>query len=87
MGYFPNGTSGEMYRERYCDRCLHDRGGDGPMCPIWTLHLERNYKDCNDATAILHRFIPRSADKLDNEACVMFTEDPHADQINLDFGA
>jgi len=82
MGYFPNGTAGEIYREQYCDRCVHGRGGDGPMCPIWVLHLERNYKDCNDKESLLHRLIPKQ--ELDNGACVMFIEDPYADQIRLD---
>lgn len=35
MGYFPNGTSGMMYEEEYCDRCAHQRGG----CAVWLAHM------------------------------------------------
>ena len=27
MGYFSNGTEGELYQERWCSRCLHDIAG------------------------------------------------------------
>ena len=45
MGYFPNGTSGECYRELYCYRCSnyrdkHDGRGEG--CAIWDLHFLYN---------------------------------------------
>lgn len=37
MAYFSNGTEGEVYRERFCDRCLYDERDGG--CPIWFAHL------------------------------------------------
>ena len=42
MAYFPNGTAGTMYQERYCCRCLNyrDKGdGRGPGCAVWDAHL------------------------------------------------
>jgi hypothetical protein len=75
MGYFPNGSAGMDYEERYCDHCLHqgsDEGGGG--CWVWMAHMLRNYDDCNNADSILHMLIPRSADGLDNEKCRMFVE-------------
>ena len=34
MGYFSNGTEGDMYEAQYCDKCQHQ---DGPKAPkrIW----------------------------------------------------
>lgn len=69
MGYFSNGTEGEIYYEDYCIRCVHDRDND---CPVWNAHLLYSYRDCNDETSILHMLIPRSKDHLSNEACLMF---------------
>lgn len=77
MGYFSNGTEGMAYLEMYCERCVHwkDVGdGRGVGCPVWDLHLQSNYKDCNDPKSALHVLIPRSADRLSNEQCVMFHE-------------
>lgn len=31
MGYFANGTEGDMYEEQYCDRCVHQNAEVG--CP------------------------------------------------------
>lgn len=50
MAYFPNGTSGEMFQDRYCCHCRHfrDRESDGyPVaghggaysCPIFDVHF------------------------------------------------
>ena len=69
MGYFSNGTEGELYREKYCDRCLHDISQD---CPIWNLHLEHNYKECNNEDSFLHHLIPREG--IDNLQCKLFVE-------------
>jgi len=68
MGYFPNGTSNDIYRERYCDQCFHDRNGD---CPIVFLHLMHNYDECNKQHSFLHALIPRDKDGC-NEQCKLF---------------
>lgn len=70
MAYFSNGTEGDLYFERYCSRCVHDRNED---CPIWALHLAHNYEECNKPGSFLHALIPRSKDGLSNEECRFFT--------------
>ena len=74
MGYFPNGMSGEYYKEQYCDHCIHeDPAGEGPFCPIWALHLLHNYAECNKEESFLHTLIPRDGDGF-NAQCAMFVE-------------
>ena len=73
MGYFPNGTAGEIYEAEYCDKCVHQNGQDGESgCAVWLAHLLRNYDECNDDQSILHMLIPRSDDGLYNKQCLMF---------------
>ncbi len=46
MAYFPNGTSGMVFEEEYCDKCMNRRDlkdGRGPGCPIWDIHMLFNY--------------------------------------------
>lgn len=74
MGYFSNGTEGEMYEARYCRRCLHNGPPDGPGCPIMLLHLIHNYDECNKDDSFLHVLIPRSKYHLGNEQCTMFVD-------------
>ena len=71
MGYFSNGTEGDMYREQYCSRCEHDQNND---CAVLLAHLLYNYDDCNNEKSILHLLIPRRKDGLGNEQCKMFIE-------------
>lgn len=70
MGYFPNGTAGEMYEHKYCSRCVHSEGDKG--CTVWFLHMIHNYDECNKPDSFLHALIPRSESKLDNDECTMF---------------
>jgi hypothetical protein len=76
MGYFSNGTEGECYFEDYCSKCVHNGDGEGPMCPVWALHLELNYDECNKPESILHRLIPRTEGGLSNGQCKMFLAAP-----------
>ena len=71
MGYFPNGTSADMYEREYCSRCVHEDDDKG--CPVMTAHLTYNYAQCNDKDSILHILIPRDKDGW-NEQCRMFIE-------------
>lgn len=87
MGYFPNGTSAEMYESNFCNRCVHQNGPtkdhegrDG--CRVMLLHLIWNYDACNggpDGSAdeakktALDLLIPRD-DKGFNDVCTMFHE-------------
>lgn len=69
MGYFSNGTEGEMYHDQWCSRCAHDMEGD---CQVWNAHLCYSYRDCNDPSSILHMLIPRDGEE--NKRCTMFIE-------------
>ena len=42
MAYFPNGSTGDDYMQRYCERCAH--GVDNQPCPVLSLHMEWNYE-------------------------------------------
>jgi hypothetical protein len=75
MGYFPNGTSGEIYESKYCSKCLHQELED-IGCPIWHAHMMYNYDECNNEKSILHLLIPRSEDGIGNEECTMFVAKP-----------
>lgn len=44
MAYFSNGTEGLIYRDMYCDTCVHDTGD----CPIEILHTIWNYESRDD---------------------------------------
>jgi hypothetical protein len=68
MGYFPNGTAGDVYQEMYCSKCHHDINED---CPVFLAHLVYNYDECNKPDSILHMLIPRNA-KGNNEECRLF---------------
>lgn len=74
MGYFSNGTEGEFYFAEYCSRCIHNDETKG--CPVWMLHMEYNYEECNKPHSFLHVLIPRSKDRLGNERCSMFVPAP-----------
>jgi hypothetical protein len=79
MGYFSNGTEGEMFVETYCHRCVNWRDlddGRGPGCPVWDAHLLFAYEECDsgsNAKVILDMLIPRRT--ITNE-CAMFVEVP-----------
>lgn len=73
MGYFSNGSEGQFYQARYCDRCMHqpDDPNNGG-CYVWFAHMLHNYDECNNKDSVLHLLIPRSKDGLGNEKCRMF---------------
>lgn len=86
MGYFSNGTEGEMYYEQYCSRCIHEpKDADAPdakFCPIWGWHLMENYEGCNNEKSYLHKLIPR--EDAGNGECVMFMERPADQELDLE---
>ncbi len=82
MGYFSNGTEGEMYVEAYCEKCLNSDENAAPGCAVWDAHLMFNYHEATNA-GILDILIPRSEDKLYNEQCLMFRLDPHWNQVKI----
>ena len=68
MGYFSNGTEGDIYQSEYCDRCVHMNEEHG--CPCWSAHEEWNYDECNKKDSILHKMIPRLG--VTNGPCYFF---------------
>jgi hypothetical protein len=77
MGYFSNGSEGMDYEARYCGRCVHQGGEDGPGCAVWEAHMLYNYAECNNKESILHVLIPRTKDGW-NAQCMMFQAKPEA---------
>lgn len=63
MGYFSNGTEGDMYEERYCSNCRHSVDDpDKPGCPVMLCHVLFAYEECNNksnAATMLELLIPR----------------------------
>ena len=83
MGYFSNGTMGEMYELRYCEKCIHyGTPEDGKGCPVWFLNMMWNYSQFNDQqqAMALGLFIPRAKDPEWNKQCAMFFEDKSQDK-------
>lgn len=83
MGYFSNGTEGDIYQTQYCSRCIHDAKEN---CPILAMHLLYNRdqhpeyaktdEDRGKAIAtrdILTYLIPRREDGFNGE-CRFFKE-------------
>lgn len=71
MGYFSNGTEGDLYEEEYCDRCVHQDEDVG--CPIMDLHFIHNFEGAEAKDHFLHSLIPLSEDGY-NEQCRLFWE-------------
>jgi hypothetical protein len=76
MGYFPNGTAGDMYEADYCNKCINEDEEKG--CPIMMLHLMWNYDAVDPKTAenkarrqALEAFIPTDREGW-NQQCRMF---------------
>ena len=72
MGYFSNGTEGDLYEAKYCSRCVHGPMNESP-CTVWFLQLMNNYAECNNADSMLHVLIPREK-PVGNGQCTMFLE-------------
>lgn len=71
MGYFSNSTEGELYEAKHCNRCIHQRKGDGERdCAVWEAHLL--YQD-DEGQDILDFLIPQG-DGNENLECTMFGE-------------
>lgn len=75
MGYFANGTEGDMYFAEWCHHCVH--WSDEHGCPCWLIHLQMNYEECNNEDSVLHKMIPR--DGCENQQCFSFRKKEPAD--------
>jgi hypothetical protein len=78
MGYFSNGTEGDMYEEEYCYKCLNFDEEKG--CPIMNLHLVWNYEAISSKGDAIKKyaldwFIPPNKDGMFNQQCRMFKEE------------
>jgi hypothetical protein len=78
MAYFPNGSSGINYHEKYCSRCKNLKDlddGRGFGCPIWDLHTVHNYDQVKNADfkRILESFIPTKENGFPAK-CLMFEQ-------------
>lgn len=85
MGYFANGTEGEMYQARWCERCRNfgadklSKETDTWGCPIWDVHMHYAYDHAGEprdspVNRILDNLIPREG--VHNLECSMFTPIP-----------
>lgn len=73
MGYFSNGTEGEVYEGQYCRHCVHQKGPDGESgCGIWLAHMLFNYDECNNDKSILNLLIPPNENGVGNQQCALF---------------
>ena len=76
MGYFSNGSEGDMYHSKYCSKCVHMT--EENMCPIIGLHHMFSYELCNKkedpGKVMLDTLIPPSKDGCWNDKCRMFHE-------------
>ena len=73
MGYFSNGTEGDMYEAQYCARCVHRDDERG--CPVMTAHVLYAYEECNsksNAKHMLDMLIPKAESPAFNAQCAMF---------------
>jgi hypothetical protein len=72
MGYFANGTEGDMFEASQCAKCVHDNDETG--CPVMLAHVLYSYVLCNEkehpGKVILDMLIPRKG--AYNEDCAMF---------------
>ena len=81
MGYFSNGTEGNIFIEEFCSRCVHwtDEGADYG-CPVWDAHLCYAYGAEGDAEKILNMLIRRvevvgsDGISIPTNECLMFLE-------------
>ena len=76
MGYFSNGTEGDMYEEKYCNHCINMDQEKG--CPVLNLHLLWNYeqfgkdKESKTKKFALDWFILKQKDGPFSDICSMF---------------
>jgi hypothetical protein len=79
MAYFPNGTSGMIYEDEYCDNCIHFEDEKGVYaCAVLELHYEFNYEQGGKTKLskaikqVLETLIPTKEDGIFPGECKMF---------------
>lgn len=82
MAYFPNGSSGDVFMERWCMNCIHwklDEMSVTEGCPVWDLHMMGNYDQCkktdvgNVWKTVLECLIPTKKESCYPDKCRMFS--------------
>ncbi len=80
MAYFANGSQGDRYQSKWCDRCINwhelSPGDENWGCPVWDLHMDANYDQGNTVKGrlwkyALENFIPTGEDHWPQK-CRMF---------------
>ncbi len=73
MAYFSNGTEGDWFEERYCNKCAH--GTKETLCPVIVLHMDWNYEaeEGDDKSFALNLLWPLEEDGSNGD-CAMFHE-------------
>lgn len=75
MGYFPNGTAGDMFEAEFCSKCVHEDDEKG--CPVMLAHVLYAYDLCNEDEAknpgkhVLEMLIVQD-EKRNTQRCSMF---------------
>ncbi len=84
MGYFANGTEGDLFESENCNRCVHENAKNG--CPVMMAHVLFSYDLCNKqddpGKVILDMLIPR--DGAYNAKCAMLAPKPKSVQEKLE---
>jgi len=78
VAYFPNGTAGMDYEERFCQNCAHYH--EEFSCPCLDAHTMWNYEECNNKNSILHKMIPMDK-KGYNKQCIFYHEKPSNEHV------
>lgn len=75
MGYFSNGSEGDVYEHKYCSHCVHYHLGqwDEGCCAVWNAHMIGNYKQIenHDLATVLDLLIP-SDERSFPTKCAMY---------------
>lgn len=71
MGYFANGTEGDCYRAKWCDRCANDGDEKNEIgCGVMDVHMFYGYSGTKEQKELLDILIPRQGSG--NGECSMF---------------
>lgn len=78
MGYFSNGTEGDLYEKTVCRGCVfyarHTDDDPTTYCPVLLAHALYQHHQDTPAEDVLDLLIPRAGVK--NEQCAMFWSNP-----------
>jgi len=83
MAYFPNGTSGMIYEEKWCARCIHRSVEDGTGCAIMLAHMVYNYDYAGNPHNPLNLLIPVGEDGFPLQCNLFIPGDPPPRKIPL----